>query len=327
MEFTRIPGLDLPVSRIGLGTWAIGGTFWGGSDESDSIRTIGKALESGINLIDTAPVYGYGASEEVLGKAIRRYRARNRVIVATKGGLEWTGGKIRRNASPGQLRKDLEESLKRLKVDVIDIYQLHWPDPKVPMNEVAETLLRFREEGKIRVIGVSNFSVEELTRFNTVVPVQTVQSPYNLFEREIEKDVVPWCRENEVAILGYSALCRGVLSGMVGLGTVFSKGDIRKVDPKFQLPRLNHYLAAVKKLDTFAREQFGKRIIHLSLRFVLDRLSGGISLWGARKPAQLEPLNSCFGWKLERGALEEIDKILTETVPEPIGAGFLSPPE
>ncbi|NOZ13974.1 MAG: aldo/keto reductase [Acidobacteria bacterium] len=327
MEFTRIPGLDVPVSRIGLGTWAIGGAFRGGSDELDFIRTMGRALESGINLIDTAPVYGYGASEEVLGKAIRRYRARDRVVVATKAGLEWGGGKIRRNASPGRLRRELEDSLKRLKIDVIDIYQLHWPDPKVSMEDVAEAMLRFREEGKVRLIGVSNFSVSELACFNRTVPVQVLQSPYNIFEREIENDTVPWCRENRAAILGYSALCRGLLSGMVGPGTVFSKGDARKVDPKFQPPRLNRYLEAVKMLDSFARERFGKRVIHLSLRFVLDMLPDGISLWGAWKPAHLAPLNDCFGWKLGPGALDEIGRIVAEMVPDPIGADFLAPPE
>ncbi len=317
----------MPVSRVGLGTWAIGGTFWGGSDEADSIKTILKALDSGINLIDTAPVYGYGFSEEVVGKAIRMHGSRDKVVVATKAGLQWQDGKIRRNASPERLRLELEDSLKRLKVNMIDLYQIHWPDPGTPLEETAETMLRFQEEGKIRAIGVSNFSPAEMARFNSVASIQTVQPPYNLFEREMEKDILPWCRNTGVTILGYSALCRGLLSGRVGLGTEFHETDIRRVDPKFQLPRMNRYLAAVSELDALAREKFGKRVVHLALRFILDRLKDGVALWGARKPEQLAPLEDCFGWVLNAAAMDEIDHILKENIPEPIGVDFLSPPE
>ncbi len=327
MEFTRISEIDMPVSRVGLGTWAIGGTFWGGSNEKDSIKTILKALDSGINLIDTAPVYGYGFSEEVVGKALRMYGARSKVVVATKAGLQWQDGKIRRNASPARLRHELEDSLKRLKVKRIDLYQLHWPDPSTPLEETAETLLRFKEEGKIRAIGLSNFSTAGMTKFSEVAPFQTVQPPYNLFEREMEKDILPWSRDAGITILGYSALCRGLLSGRVGLGTEFPDGDIRRVDPKFQSPRMDRYLAAVNELDAFAREKFGKRVVHLALRFILDKLQDGIALWGARKPEQLAPLEDCFGWGLDQAALIEINGILSRNIPEPIGVQFLAPPQ
>jgi len=327
MEFTNISGIDIPVSRVGLGTWAIGGTFWGGSDEENSVKTILKALDSGVNLIDTAPVYGYGFSEEVVGRAIRQHGSRDKVIVATKAGLEWQDGKIRRNASPVRLRQELEDSLKRLKVNVIDLYQVHWPDPGTPVEETAETMLQFQKEGKIRAVGVSNFSVEEMERFGKVAPFQTAQPPYNLFERDMEKAVLPWCRQRDVTILGYGALCRGLLSGRVGLGTEFHKGDIRRVDPKFQSPRMDRYLKAVSELDALAREKLGKRVIHLALRFVLDSVPGGIALWGARKPEQLGPLEDCFGWELDCSAMAEIDRILKENIEEPIDAGFMAPPE
>ena len=327
MEFTKIEGINMPVSRVGLGTWAIGGTFWGGSDEADSIKTILKALDLGVNLIDTAPVYGYGFSEEVVGKAIRRYGSRSKVCVATKAGLQWQDGKIRRNASPERLRQELEDSLKRLKVNVIDLYQVHWPDRGTPLEQTAETMLRFQEEGKIRAIGVSNFSPEELGRFNSTAPIQTAQPPYNLFEREMEKDILPWCRDTGVTILGYSALCRGLLSGRVGLGTEFHEEDIRRVDPKYQPPRMNRYLAAVSELDALARETHGKRVVHLALRFVLDKLQDGIALWGARKPEQLAPLENCFGWELDGTVMDKIERILNENIPEPIGVDFLAPPE
>lgn len=327
MEFTNISGIDMPVSRVGLGTWAIGGTFWGGSDEENSVKTILKALDSGVNLIDTAPVYGYGFSEEVVGRAIREHGSRDKVVVATKAGLEWQDGKIRRNASSIRLRQELEDSLKRLKVNVIDLYQIHWPDPGTPLEETAEKMLQFQKEGKIRAIGVSNFSTVEMERFGKVVPFQTAQPPYNLFERDMEKAVLPWCRQRDVTILGYGALCRGLLSGRVGLGTEFHEGDIRRVDPKFQPPRMNRYLKAVGELDALAREKLGKRVIHLALRFVLDSLPGGVALWGARKPEQLGPLEECFNWNLDCSAMSEIDRILKENIEEPIDAGFMAPPE
>ncbi|NOY22700.1 MAG: aldo/keto reductase [Acidobacteria bacterium] len=327
MEFTKIPGIDMPVSRVGLGTWAIGGTFWGGSDEADSIKTILKALDSGVNLIDTAPIYGYGFSEEVVGKAIRMHGSRDKVVLATKAGLQWQDGKIRRNASPDRLRQELEDSLKRLRVNMIDLYQVHWPDHGTPLEETAEIMLNFQEEGKVRAIGVSNFSPAEMACFNAVASIQTVQPPYNLFEREMEKDILPWCQTAGVTILGYSALCRGLLSGRVGLGTEFHEGDVRQVDPKFQPPRMNRYLAAVSELDTLAREKFGKRVVHLALRFILDRLKDGVALWGARKPEQLTPLEACFGWVLNPASMDEIDRILKENIPDPIGVDFLSPPE
>lgn len=327
MEFTKIAGIDMPVSRVGLGTWAIGGTFWGGSNEKDSIQTILKALDLGVNLIDTAPVYGYGFSEEVVGKAIRKYGSRSKVCLATKAGLQWQDGKIRRNASPERLRRELEDSLKRLRVNVIDLYQIHWPDRRTPLEETAETMLHFQEEGKIRAIGVSNFSPAELGRFNAVAQIQTAQPPYNLFEREMEKEILPWCRDAGVTVLGYSALCRGLLSGRVGLGTEFHEGDVRRVDPKYQSPRINQYLAAVSKLDALAREKSGKRVVHLALRFVLDKLQDGIALWGARKPEQLVPLEDCFGWELDGAFMDEIERILSENIPRALGVDFLAPPK
>ncbi len=328
MEYTEIPGIEFPVSRVGLGTWAIGGRFWGGSDEGESVRTILRAMDAGINLIDTAPIYGYGLSEELVGKALRISGLRNSVVVATKAGLQWDDeGRIRRNASPTRLRLELEASLRRLRVDVIDLYQVHWPDTGTPLEETAELMCRFREEGKIRAIGVSNFSPVQLDRFYPVAPFQTVQPPFNLFERDMEADVLPWCRKTGVIVLGYGALCRGLLTGRIGLETRFTQRDIRRLDPKFQLPRMKWYLSAVRELDTFAKECFGVRVIHLALRFVLDKLGDGVALWGARKPEQLLPLTGCFGWKLDEAAMAVIDRILLKNVPEPVGIDFLAPAE
>src|SRR6201995_5132370 len=160
MEFVGIAGTSLRASRIALGTWAIGGWMWGGSDENDSIRTIHAALDIGINLIDTAPVYGFGVSEEIVGKAIEERGHRGKVFIATKVGLEWHDGSVTRNSSPDRIRKEVEDSLRRLRTDYIDIYQIHWPDLTVPIEETARTMRALFEEGLIRAIGVSNYSPE-----------------------------------------------------------------------------------------------------------------------------------------------------------------------
>ena len=194
MEFVAIPRTSLKVSRIGLGTWAIGGWMWGGTDDAQSIRTIQVALDQGVNLIDTAPVYGFGHSEDVVGKALSAGGRRERAVVATKVGLDWKDAKPFRNASRTRILKEVDDSLRRLRTDVIDIYQVHWPDPNTPIEETAQAMVELHQAGKIRAIGVSNFSTEQMGAFRAVAPLHTVQPPYNLFEREAEKDVLPYSR-------------------------------------------------------------------------------------------------------------------------------------
>src|ERR1700675_1985190 len=165
MEFTTISGTEISVSRIGLGTWAVGGKMWGGSDEADSIRTIQAAAENGINLIDTAPVYGFGLSEELVGKALAQSRNREKVVIASKVGIKWRNGTLARNASRERILREVDDSLRRLQTSYIDIYQVHWPDPQVATEETAKTMLDLFNQGKIRAIGVSNFSPQQMERF------------------------------------------------------------------------------------------------------------------------------------------------------------------
>jgi aryl-alcohol dehydrogenase-like predicted oxidoreductase len=325
MEFADIKGAPLNVSRVGLGTWAIGGWMWGGANEAQSIETIRAALDHGVNLIDTAPVYGFGHSEEVVGKALADRHLRARVIIATKVGLEWKDGKVFRNASPERINSEIEDSLRRLRTDRIDIYQVHWPDPKVAIEKTAAAMKALLDQGIIGAIGVSNFSVEQMRRFGEVAPIHVVQPPYNLFEREIEADVLPYCLANGIAILGYGALCRGLLAGGMKPDTTFSGDDLRRNDPKFKEPRFGQSLAAVGRLDNLAKERFGKRIIHLAARWVLDQ---GVTtaLWGARRPGQLSPIDNVYGWSIDAGAKAEIDRILREEIPDPVGPEFMAPP-
>ena len=252
MEFVAIPGTSLSVSRVALGTWAIGGWMWGGTDDEESIRTIQTALDNGVNLIDTAPVYGFGHSEQIVGKALATDGRRQRAVIATKTGLDWRDGKPFRNASRVRIVKEVEDSLRRLRTDVIDIYQVHWPDPNTPIEETAQAMAELHQAGKIRAIGVSNFSTEQMGAFRAVAPLHSAQPPYNLFEREAEKDVLPYCRDNSIATLAYGSLCRGLLSGRVKADRAFAGDDLRRSDPKFQPPRLEQYLRAVERLDASA---------------------------------------------------------------------------
>ncbi len=326
MEFVCMAN-GMKLSRIGLGTWSIGGTLWGGSNDKDSLDTINKALEYGINLIDTAPVYGLGHSEEIIGKALKKSGERKNVIIATKAGLEWNRGRIFRNSSPKRLLKEVDDSLRRLQTDYIDIYQVHWPDPLVPIEEVAETLVRLKEEGKIRAIGVSNYSIEQMEKFMSVTSIDTSQPPYNLFEREIERNgVMDFCNSHGITMLLYGVLCRGLLSGKISKETVFRKDDIRKKDPKFQEPRFSQYLEAIRRLDEFARKNYGKNVLQLAVRWVLDKVDSAVALWGARKSEQLSEVPSIFSWKLSKEELKEIEDIVEECVKDPVGPEFMAPP-
>jgi aryl-alcohol dehydrogenase-like predicted oxidoreductase len=325
MEFAEIADTQLRVSRVGLGTWAIGGWMWGGSDETAAIKTIRAAFDHGINLVDTAPAYGFGHSEEIVGKAIAGANLRDRAIIATKVGLDWKDEKPFRNASRARILEEVDASLKRLQTDRIDIYQVHWPDPKVPIEETADAMRSLLEQGKIRAIGVSNFSVAQLEAFRKTAPLHVVQPPYNLFERAVEADILPWCREHGIATLGYGALCRGLLSGRMRADSKFEGDDLRRTDPKFQPPRFAQYLAAVARLQKLARECYGKRVIDLAVRWNLD---AGITcaLWGARHPDQLAAVDGVSGWSIGEPGKAGIEKILREEIVDPVGPEFMAPP-
>lgn len=325
METIQLTGTELTASRIALGTWAIGGWMWGGSDEAEAIHTIHAALDRGITLIDTAPVYGFGRAEEIVGKALATGGRPERALIATKAGLEWHDAAVARNATPSRLRREIEDSLRRLKTDHIDLYQIHWPDPLVLVEDTAAVMGELLREGKIRAIGVSNFSPIQMETFRKVAPLHAVQPPYNLFERAIEKDVLPYARRNRITVLAYGALCRGLLTGKITAASRFTGDDLRKSDPKFRPPRLGQYLAAVDALDKFARERYGKTVLALAVRWILDQ-GATIALWGARRPDQLDPVDEAMGWSLDAAARREIDRILEATITDPVGPEFMAPP-
>jgi aryl-alcohol dehydrogenase-like predicted oxidoreductase len=323
-DFVDIPGTTLLVSRVALGTWAMGGWMWGGTDERESVETIRSALHQGINLIDTAPVYGFGVSEEIVGKAVAVAGLRSQAVIATKVGLEWRDGRVYRNATRDRIMQEVDQSLRRLRTDYIDIYQVHWPDPLVPIEETADAMRTLLDQGKIRAIGVSNFSVEQMERFRRIAPLHVLQPPYNLFERAIESDILPYCRANNIATFGYGALCRGLLSGRMRPDTTFDGDDLRRLDPKFQPPRFVQYLDAVRQLDRLAQDRYLRRVIHLAVRWMLDQ-GISVALWGGRRPDQLRATVGVGGWSIDAAGRAKIERILSETITDPIGPEFMAP--
>lgn len=317
MEVAQLGDSGVVVSRVALGTWAMGGWLWGGTDVEQSIRAIHAALDMGITTIDTAPVYGFGLSEEILGEALaRRQIPRDKVVIATKFGMEWDEREEPwRNAKPERIRRELEDSLRRLRTDYIDVYQIHWPDPDTPIAETAQAVKELYEAGKIRAIGVCNYSVEQLEEWRRVAPLHSVQPRYNLLERDIEADVLPYCREHGLGILAYSPMARGLLTGKFTENPTFRPGDNRQTDPRFTGEAYKRHLRIVERLKAMAAER-GKTVAQLAVRWVLDQPGVTVALWGARTPEQIREAAGVSGWRLSRDDLARIDAILQEAAEE-----------
>src|ERR1700728_3017545 len=245
---------DLHLTPIGYGAWAIGGGNWefgwGAQDESESLAAIERALDLGINWIDTAAVYGLGHSEEVVGKALKQHRGA-KPLVFTKCSMRWDGNRqIYRSLSAGSLQEELEGSLRRLGVDVIDLYQIHWPNPEDELEKGWETLARFKEQGKVRYIGVSNFSVEQMKRIQKIAPITSLQPPYSLLRRNIEAEVLPFCQDNHIGVINYSPMVSGLLTGKMTAERIqqMPADDWRKRSPNFNEPKLSRNLKLVEIL-------------------------------------------------------------------------------
>lgn len=317
MDYSTIGTSSLKVSRIGLGTWAMGGWMWGGTDETQAVRAIRQALDIGINLIDTAPVYGFGLSEEIVGRAVSEYGKRDRVILATKLGLEWDDRKrVFRNSSPERIRKEIDDSLKRLRTDYIDLYQVHWPDPETPIEDTAETLLRLYEQGKIRAIGVSNYNPEQMDQWRKAAPLHSNQPQLNLFQ-QYWLDTFEYCEKNNIGTLVWGPLAHGLLTGKFTAESTFPEDDLRHHNPMFKGDRFRQYLAAVEKLKAFAAEK-GKSVMQLAIRWVLQQPGVTVALWGARRPDQLAEVPGVMGWELSTDDLKRIEGIVRETVSDPV---------
>ncbi len=308
---TRKLGKNGPdLSVIGLGAWAIGGPWqwgWGKQDDSQSLRTIEKALELGINWIDTAPAYGLGHSEEIVGQATRGIR--DKVFIATKCGLVWNSkGKIRNDLTPASIRKELEDSLRRLKTEYVDLYQIHWPDPKTPIEKSWETLARLKEDGKIRFLGVSNFDIDLMRRAQKIAPIDSLQPLYNLFDREIEANILPFCQQNGIGVVAYSPLKSGLLTGKFNPEKL-AADDWRKKSEDFREPALSKYLAIIETLKTIA-QKYDITVAQLAIAWVLRNDAVTSAIVGARRPDQIQETAGAANVALDEKDWREIDRII-----------------
>jgi aryl-alcohol dehydrogenase-like predicted oxidoreductase len=306
----------LKVSPVAFGTWQLGGE-WGQFDEDEGIAAIRRARELGINLFDTAQGYGFGASERLLGRALRDDldNRRDEVVVATKGGLRMTKDGLVRDASRAWLRSGVEDSLRALNVDHVDIYQVHWPDPKIPVSETATALQELVDEGKIRHVGVSNFDAAEMAEFAQTRPVETVQPPYHLFRRDIEVELLPYAHEHDVGVLVYGPLAHGLLSGTMHAGAAFADDDWRSGSPAFQGNAFSRNLEVVDQLRRFATDELGCSVAQLAVAWTLANPAVNVAIVGARHPNHIEDSLAAAGLHLSGADLEQIDRIMAGSVP------------
>jgi methylglyoxal reductase len=272
MRYVNLGNSSIKVSVIGFGAWAIGGKWWGGTDEKDSIGAIRASLSTGVNFIDTAPAYGLGLSEELIAKAIKGKR--DKVILATKCGLRWNlnkgsyffeyspGVSIYRYSGKDSIKYELEQSLKRLDTDYIDLFQTHWQDPTTPISETMEALMELKEKGLIRAIGASNASVNQLKEYSEYGIINTDQEKYSIIDRDIESDLLPWCQNNGLSMLAYSPQSKGLLTGKISPDRVFGEGDSRIGDPRYlaeNIARVNYLLEKhLKKVAVKHNASFGQ---------------------------------------------------------------------
>ena len=299
------------LSEIGFGAWAIGGPWkygWGQVDDNESIAAIHRALDLGINWIDTAAVYGLGHSEEVVGKAIMDRR--DRVFIATKCSQVWDEQQnVRTHAGPRSIRTELEASLKRLQTDHIDLYQIHWPDHQTPVEKSWSEMVRLKQEEKVRFIGVCNFGIDLLERCERIGHVQSLQPIYNILEREIEREILPYCRAHGIGIIAYSPMQSGLLSGS------FDKAKLETTDwrivhsEKFREPKFSRGLRVVEAVRSIAAK-YGKTVGQLAIAWVLMNNNVTSAIVGARKAGQVEQNAEWGGWKIAPADMAEIDRIL-----------------
>jgi aryl-alcohol dehydrogenase-like predicted oxidoreductase len=311
MKTTRLGLTDLQVFPIAFGTWQLGGE-WGTFDEREAIAAIRHARSLGIDLFDTAQAYGFGVSERLLGRALRDEldRRRDDVVLATKGGLRMTPDGMVRDSSAAWLRSGVEESLRALGVEHIDLYQVHWPDPEVPLEETAGALQQLVDEGKIRHVGVSNYSAAQMAQFARTRPVETLQPPYHLFRREIEADVVPYALEHDIGVLVYGPLAHGLLTGTIDEHTTFAIDDWRSQSSVFEGETFRRNLQTVRELEGWAAER-GHTVSQLAIAWTLAHPAVDVAIVGARRPAHIEDSVGAADVELTEEDLAEIDRIMT----------------
>jgi aryl-alcohol dehydrogenase-like predicted oxidoreductase len=315
MKTTILGRSGLEVSRIAFGTWQLGGE-WGQFDENTAVAAIRRARELGVNFFDTAQAYGFGASEAILGKALRDELSRDRdeLVIATKGGLRQTDSGLARDASPEWLRKGVDSSLTALGIDHIDLYQVHWPDPTVPAAETAGALAELITDGKIGHVGVSNYNSAQMAEFSATLPVETLQPPYHLFRREIEDKILPYCLDNNIGVLVYGPLAHGLLTGTLSVHTAFEHGDWRGTSKVFRGGTYRRNLATVRALEKFAANR-GISVSQLAIAWTLANPAVHVAIVGARQVSHIEDSLRAVDICFTDSDLDEIETIMDEATP------------
>ena len=316
MQTRQFGNSDMQITRLGLGTWAIGGGGWafgwGPQDDEASIATIHRAIDLGINWIDTAAVYGLGHSEEIVAKALKGRS--DRPYVFTKGSRVWNDqGEITSSLKEQSLRREVENSLHRLEVDTIDLYQLHWPNPDPDIEEGWSTLAKLKSEGKLRYIGVSNFSVEQMERARKIAPITSLQAPYSLIKRDIEHDILPYCQEHNIGVIVYSPMMSGLLSGKMTRERIdnFPEDDWRKRNEEFQEPRLTRNFKLASLLQDIGYP-YNRTTAEVAIAWTLRHPAVTGAIVGGRRPEQVEEIIGAAEFRLSESELEQIEKFLQE---------------
>ena len=319
MELKRLGNSDLNITPIGIGAWAIGGSGWNGSmgpqNETDSIPAIHAALDHGLNWIDTAALYGLGHSEEVVARAIQ-----NRIpkpYIFTKCERTWDGGgNVGANLKAASIRRECEDSLKRLRVEAIDLYQIHWPEPDKDIEEGWTELARLKQQGKVRYIGVSNFSVPQMKRAQAIAPITSLQPPYAVVRREIENDILPFCQKQNIGVIVYSPMYAGLLTGAMTRERVsnFLPEDWRRNLPGFQEPALSRNLRMVEHLREVGRRH-GRSPGEVAIAWTLNHPAVTGAIVGFRSPRQVEGIVGAASFRLTSNEIAEIEDSSNRNAP------------
>jgi aryl-alcohol dehydrogenase-like predicted oxidoreductase len=318
MNTKQLGKSDLHITPIGFGAWAIGGGgwefAWGGQDDQDSVAAIHEALDNGINWVDTAAVYGLGHSEEVVARALEGMG--NRPYIFTKCSMVWDEqGKIYRSLKAESIRRECEASLRRLKVDALDLYQIHWPMPDEEIEEGWATMAKLKEEGKVRNIGVSNFDVGQMRRALAIVPITSLQPRYSLIHREVEGEILPFAEQENIGVIAYSPMASGLLTGAMNKERVkgLTADDWRRSHPDFQEPLLSRHLRLVRLLRAIG-EQHGRSPGEVAVAWVLHNSAVTGAIVGARRPGQIKEIVGAAGLRVSPSELAEINAFFTKPV-------------
>jgi len=312
MKYKKIPKTDLNVSTIALGTWAMGNDFWGTVDDKDSVDAIQASLAAGINFIDTAPAYGAGHAETVVARAIKGKR--DKVIIATKTGVVRTKTEFLRDLSPATIRRDIEESLKRLKTDYIDLYYVHWPDKNTPLEDSVNTLIKLKDQGKFRYLAVSNFTIELMDQIQTMTDVVCLQPPYSMLNRRIEKEIVPYCDKNNLGLATYGTLAGGILTGKHREIPKFGDADARNKFYNFYREEIWQELQGLLTLLDELAEKYRCTVGQISIAWATQQKGITSVLVGAKNTSQVQANAKAANIILDKTDLKSIETYITENL-------------